>query len=51
MIISKYTDDFVTRSVWWHVMGIAIPDEVRHLDFGIMWIGGQSNDDYVDGEL
>jgi len=28
-------------------MGIAIPDQIEYLDFGILWIGGASNDDVV----
>ena len=28
-------------------MGIAIPDQIDYLDFGILWIGGASNNDEV----
>lgn len=28
-------------------MGIAVPDEIDYLDFGMLYIGGQSNDDAV----
>jgi len=26
-------------------MGIAIPDQIDYLDFGVLWIAGGSNDD------
>jgi PhoPQ-activated pathogenicity-related protein len=40
------TELFSTRPIWWHYMGIAIPDSISHLDVGILGIGGGNNEDY-----
>jgi len=46
MTSQKYQDEtFVNHPVWWHIMGIAIPDQIDYLDFGTLWIGGGNNDD------
>jgi PhoPQ-activated pathogenicity-related protein len=39
-----YQDDsFSSQPIWWHIMSIAIPDEIRYLDAGAMLIDGGSN--------
>jgi len=41
------TEEFSTRPIWWHFMGIAIPDDIRHPEHGLLFIeGGQNNDIY-----
>jgi PhoPQ-activated pathogenicity-related protein len=45
MTSQKYQDEtFSSHPIWWHIMGIAIPDQIDYLDFGILWIGGANND-------
>jgi PhoPQ-activated pathogenicity-related protein len=39
------TTAYVDHPVWWHIMGIAIPDQIDYADFGILWIGDGNNDD------
>lgn len=39
------TDSLVTRSVWWHQMGIAIPDDISTTEHGFLFIDGGSNSD------
>jgi PhoPQ-activated pathogenicity-related protein len=46
MTSQKYQDEtYVDHPVWWHIMGIAIPDQIDYDDFAILWIGGGNNDD------
>jgi len=46
MTSQKYQDEtYVNHPVWWHIMGIAIPDQIDYLDFGTLWIGGVIIDD------
>jgi len=41
------TPEFTTRPIWWHFMGIAIPDVIKHPGHGILMIeGAQNNDNY-----
>jgi PhoPQ-activated pathogenicity-related protein len=42
---SQYYQDpsLVSWHEWWHVMGVAIPDEIQYLDAGILVIEGGSN--------
>jgi PhoPQ-activated pathogenicity-related protein len=48
MTSQKYQDEtFSSHPIWWHIMGIAIPDQIDYLDFGVLWIGGASNDDQI----
>jgi PhoPQ-activated pathogenicity-related protein len=44
MTSQKYQDEsFVSKSVWWHIMGIAIPHDIRFSDAGFLFINGGSN--------
>ena len=36
-------DSMVTRSVWWHQMGIAIPNEISREDTAFLFVDGGSN--------
>lgn len=40
------TDTFSTRSIWWHYMGVAVPDNLTRLDSGVLFIDGGSNTFY-----
>jgi PhoPQ-activated pathogenicity-related protein len=40
------SDSFSTQSIWWHFMGIAIPDNIRDQETGILFIDGGSNTNY-----
>jgi PhoPQ-activated pathogenicity-related protein len=42
------TDTFVSKSVWWHLMGVAIPNTIRHQDSGFLFIDGGSNRDTTE---
>jgi PhoPQ-activated pathogenicity-related protein len=43
MTSQKWMDETLTsRSVWFHMMAIAVPDVIRH-NAGLMWIEGGSN--------
>jgi PhoPQ-activated pathogenicity-related protein len=45
MTSQKWMDEtFTTRSIWWHMMAIAIPDTIRH-QVSYLWIEGGSNGD------
>ena len=37
------TDDFCTQPVWWHIMGIAVPDDIGRPEYGGLFIGGEDN--------
>jgi PhoPQ-activated pathogenicity-related protein len=44
MTSQKYQDEsFVTKSIWWHVMGVAIPHDIRFPDAGFLFIDGGGN--------
>jgi len=44
MTSQKYQDEsLVSRSVWWHIMGVAIPHNIRFPDAGFLFIDGGSN--------
>ena len=36
-----YLASYSSQPVWWHIMGIAIPDVIRYPDAGIMLIDGR----------
>merc|ERR550519_2948326 len=36
-------DDFASRQLWWHIMGIAVPHELRDKTNAAMYITGGSN--------
>ena len=41
--VAAFVESRVTRSVWWHMMGIAIPDDVSNFETGFLHIDGGSN--------
>ena len=44
MTSQKYQDEtFSSQPIWWHEMGVAIPDEIQYLDAAILFIDGGSN--------
>jgi PhoPQ-activated pathogenicity-related protein len=46
MTSQKYQDEsFVSKSIWWHIMGIAIPKNILYPDAGFLFIDGGSNRD------
>jgi PhoPQ-activated pathogenicity-related protein len=48
MTSQKWQDEtFSDRPIWWHIMGIAIPDQIDYLDFGVLWISHGGNFDDV----
>jgi len=36
-------DEFCTQPVWWHIMGIAVPDEIERPGYSALFIGGENN--------
>jgi PhoPQ-activated pathogenicity-related protein len=46
MTSQQYQDEsFIDKSIWWHLMGVAIPHEISHDDAGFLFIDGGSNRD------
>ena len=40
------TETYVDRPIWWHIMGVGVPDEANltYPDAGFLIIGGGDND-------
>jgi len=44
MTSQKYQDEsFVSKSIWWHIMGVAIPKNIQYKREGFLFIEGGSN--------
>jgi PhoPQ-activated pathogenicity-related protein len=44
MTSQKWQDEsFSSRAIWWHVMGVAVPHNIRHYDKGFLAIVGGDN--------
>lgn len=39
------TEEYSTRTIWWHWVGIAVPDTIKYRNHAMMYITGGNNDD------
>jgi len=40
------TEEFSTQPIWWHWVGVAIPDEIKNLDTSFLVITGGNNENF-----
>jgi len=51
MTSQKWLDEsIVTRSVWWHMLVVIVPDTLQYSDNGTLWITGGSNENPMPSE-
>ena len=43
--VLNQSDAYSTRPIWWHYVGIAIPDEIKYPNAAVLLIQGGSNTD------